>query len=183
MKHIKIFEDFSRRGMGQRPGFGGATKYLIGYFATGGYGSHPAVVTEEELESNGWSESIPGSGSWGNAKHLMFQALTESTEIPQALLCIYDNDREWKIDPISSQLAKSIYNAGGAEDYYVGARGFKEAKNMVDVNGWNNIEILSVLPNVEVNTIYWSDNPEKSHGYWKANGARPMTVEEFTEKN
>jgi hypothetical protein len=99
MKHIKIFEDFSgvggpggrpggarlmpgMRGTVPEPNFGGATKYLIGYFATGGYGSHPSVVTADELESNGWSESRPGSGSWSDEKNgLMFQVMNESTRV------------------------------------------------------------------------------------------------------
>jgi hypothetical protein len=195
MKHIKIFEDFSGfggAGMGMRPGFGGASKYLIGYFATGGYGAHPGIVTEDDLESNGWSESGSGSGSWSCDGGLMFQVTSQSTEIPQALLCIgSDESGDWKIDPITKQKADAIYNVGGTPDYIFddfdtdapvhGEMG--EIKRIAGISGQEGITTINVIQHIEPNMIYWSDNPEQSHGYWESENSRPMSVEEFTSEN
>jgi len=182
MKHIKIFEDFS--------GFGGASKYLIGYFGTGGYGAHPGIVTEDDLESNGWSES--GSGSWVLPNNFYFQVTSQSTEIPQALLCIgSDESGDWKIDPITKQKADAIYNVGGTPDYIfddfdmdapVHGEMYK-IKRIAGISDQEGITTINVIQHIEPNMIYWSDNPEQSHGYWEADGARPMSVEEFSSMN
>jgi hypothetical protein len=180
MKNIKLFEAFS--------GFGGASKYLIGYFGTGGYGAHPGVVTSDELESNGWSESRPGSGAWGLPNGFYFDATFKSTEIPQALLCILYEGGEYKIDPISKEKADAIYNVGGTPDYFFDDFDLSapvhgeiaQIKKILGIDNQQEITAISVIQDIEPNTIYWSDNPEQTHGYWEASDASPMSIQEFS---
>ena len=41
-----------------------------------------------------------------------------------------------------------------------------EILRMVGYNGSiNEIQTITIIPNPKLNTIYWSDNPELSHGY------------------
>jgi hypothetical protein len=181
MKHIKLFEDFSGAGgmdmggmdMGKRPGFGGTTEYLIGYFATGGIGSHPGIVTREELSRVGQRYS-----------DFDFYETSRTSQMPQALLCIFDADELWRIEPITNQKADAIYNIGGKEDYIAGDDEMEEVMSIIDtniLNGLNDIEVISVLKDVKVNTVYWSDAPEKTHGLWQAEDVRPCSVKSFAK--
>jgi hypothetical protein len=171
MKHIKLFEDFT--------GMGGETKYLIGYFATGGIGSHPGIATAEELERLGWQDS---GEKWTHPEMKYYFIVTsESNETPQALLCVFDEKRLWKIEPISEQEAQEIYDLEGHEDLNPELEEVRnKIKSMPALNGWDDIIKISVLQDVEPNMVYWSDEPEQFHGYWQAKGASPLPLEVFT---
>jgi hypothetical protein len=159
----------------------GATKYLIGYFATGGHGSHPGIATADELEKLGWSDQ--GGGEWQQMEEgFAFYDVYEVNQMPQALLCVFDNDTQWDIRPITRQQADAIYNVGGSADYPE----VNLEKVLNDVlpgitnRRYNAPAMISVLRNVEPNTIYWSDVPEQSHGYWEAEDSRPISIDDFT---
>jgi len=178
MKHVKLFEDFGSSNYG---GSVGATKYLIGYFATGGHGSHPGIATADELEKLGWSEQW--GGEWQQMEEgFAFYDVYEVNQMPQALLCVFDNDTQWDIRPITRQQADAIYNVGGSADYSE----VNLEKVLNDVlpgitnRRYNAPAMISVLRNVEPNTIYWSDVPEQSHGYWEAEDSRPISIDDFT---
>ena len=38
--------------------------------------------------------------------------------------------------------------------------------------------LITIIPNPTSNTIYWSDEPERSHSYW-CPPYKPMTLEEL----
>ena len=182
MKHVKLFEDFGSSNYG---GSGGATKYLIGYFATGGIGSHPGIATADELEKLGWSDQ--GNGYWQQMeKGFAFNDSYEVNQMPQDLLCVFDDTTEWYIKPITRQQADAIYNVGGSADYSpeVNEDDFEKVLNDVlpritDMR-FEYPSTISVLRNVKPNTIYWSDVPEETHGYWEAEDSRPISIDNFT---
>ena len=164
-------------------GQSGATKYLIGYFATGGRGSHPGIATVNELEKLGWTDR--GNGKWKHIEEGFDFYGYEVNQIPQALLCVFDMDTLWYIKPITRQQADVIYNVGGSADYSEeNENDFEKVLNDVlpgiTDKRFNNPATISVIRNVEPNTIYWSDVPEESHGYWEAEDSRPISIDDFT---
>lgn len=164
-------------------GSAGATKYLIGYFATGGMGSHPGIATVNELEKLGWTDR--GNGKWKHMEEGFDFYGYEVNQIPQALLCVFDMDTLWYIKPITRQQADVIYNVGGSADYSEeNENDFEKVLNDVlpgiTDKRFNNPATISVIRNVEPNTIYWSDVPEESHGYWEAEDSRPISIDDFT---
>jgi hypothetical protein len=163
-------------------GSAGATKYLIGYFATGGHGSHPGIATVDELEKLGWTDQ--GNGKWKHMEEGFDFYGYGVNQIPQALLCVFDMDTLWYIKPITRQQADVIYNAGGSADYSEeNENDFEKVLNDVlpgiTNKRFNNPATISVIRNVEPNTIYWSDVPEESHGYWEAEDSRPISIDDF----
>jgi hypothetical protein len=164
-------------------GGSGATKYLIGYFATGGHGSHPGIATVNELEKLGWTDQ--GNGKWKHMGEDFDFYGHEVNQIPQALLCVFDMDTLWYIKPITRQQADVIYNVGGSADYSEeNENDFEKVLNdvlpgIIDKR-FNNPATISVIRNVEPNTIYWSDVPEELHGYWEAEDSRPISIDDFT---
>jgi hypothetical protein len=163
-------------------GSAGATKYLIGYFATGGHGSHPGIATVDELEKLGWTDQ--GNGKWKHMEEGFDFYGYGVNQIPQALLCVFDMDTLWYIKPITRQQADVIYNVGGSADYSEeNENDFEKVLNDVlpgiTNKRFNNPATISVIRNVEPNTIYWSDVPEESHGYWEAEDSRPISIDDF----
>jgi|694.fasta_scaffold41434_2 hypothetical protein len=137
---------------------------FIGFFATGGIGSHPGIVTQSELEKL--------------HPDYCFNETEELEEVPEALLCIFDEDILWDIRGISNELAQKIIDSGGSDFYYEGDEGFKEACELAVLRGDSPVQV-AVIKNVDLNTIYYSHNPEGSHGYWEPD-TENITVEEFS---
>ena len=140
-------------------------KIFIGYSFTGGHGSHPSILTDSEIEKM-------GNDSYG------FWPLEEIQEVPEALLCIFDDDILWDIRGISNELAQKIIDAGGSDFYYEGDEGFEEACELAILKGNSPVQV-AVIQSVSLNTIYYSHNPEYSHGYWEPAEVETITVEEF----
>jgi hypothetical protein len=165
MKHIKLFEAWDQEMAEQ-------TQILLGFFADGGYGSHPTIIESSMLPA---IENHP--------MNLIFIETEELSEMPEALLVIH-NDYEalpiegqvesWVIRGISNDLANSIISAGGT-DMYINqdpnsSPGVKEAFKLAGIEenlDSNAVTILCVIPDAKINTVYWSDNPERAHGYWE----------------
>lgn len=148
----------------------GNEKIFIGYFATGGIGSHPGIVTEFELEK------LEDSYSFWETQIL--------EEIPEALLCIFDGNMGWDIRGISNELSQEIINTGGSDFYYEGEEGFEKSCELAGIKGESPVQV-AVIKDVTLNTIYYSHNPEVSHGYWepKTENLSLLTVEEFCSGN
>ena len=164
-------------------GSAGAAKYLVGYFATGGMGSHPGITTANELEKLGWTDQ--GNGRWKHMEEDFDFYGDEANQMPQALLCVFDADTLWTIKPITRQQADVIYNVGRSADYSEeNNQDFKKVLNnilpgIIDKR-FSDPVMISVLRNVESNTIYWSDVPEEEHGYWEAEDSKPISIDDFT---
>jgi hypothetical protein len=140
-------------------------KIFLGFAFTGGHGSHPGILTSSEIEKM-------GNDNFG------FEPLEEVEETPEALLCIFDDDILWDIRGISNELAQKIIDGGGRDFYYEGDEGFEEACELAVLVGNSPVQV-AVIKNIDSNTIYFSFNPEHSHGYWEPSDLVPLSVEEF----
>jgi hypothetical protein len=140
-------------------------KIFVGFAFTGGHGSHPGILTSSEIEKM-------GNDNFG------FEPLEEVEETPEALLCIFDDFILWDIRGISNELAQKIIDSGESGFYYEGDEGFEEACEIAGLNGNSPIQV-AVIKDIELNTIYFSPNPESSHGYWEPNDLVHLSVEEF----
>jgi len=155
MKHVKLFEQFTGTEMRKND-------IHIGFYADGGYGSHPGVITSE------------------SAKLLEESFFTTSLvqEVPEALACMYDDYMGvWEIKGITNSLANSIMEIIGGDhittDQISNYPGEEETvKNAIEMSGMKinpdyDVVSFSVIPNVSLDTIYWSDEPESAHTQWE----------------
>lgn len=173
MKHIKLFESW----MGQE-------KILVGYFADGGKGSHPAIIKES-------AKNLINQHPFGS---LYFYETEVLSEMPEALLAIFDDSMQhsssvngWIIKGISNELANAIIASGETDIYASDNPSSREAfalagfEDLLDGKGDYAYSILAVIPNASINTVYWSDNPEGGGGklgtdYWETPyRATPLT--------
>lgn len=155
MKHVKLFENFS----GQEAGANETV--LIGYFADGGRGSHPALVTPEvarELKEAGvFPYFIPTSSEKG---------------LPQALACVYNDTDEWTIKGIPGSLARSVMTlikGDSIDNSETENRGLvNEVAKLIGYRESDDRELtlISIIPDPSINTVYWSEGPE-SGTYWE----------------
>lgn len=161
MKHVELFENYKLRDFEETSL--GTGKIKIGFTGDGGYGSHPSIFSKDVLEN--LIEPLT---------QFDFIATASTDNLPEALICLYDdnNPQGWFIQPISSMVASKVMELMGTDhkdgfyenEYQKGM----EILRMVGYNGSiNEIQTITIIPNPKLNTIYWSDNPEKSHGYWE----------------
>jgi hypothetical protein len=160
MKHVKLFEawdqEMSEEGI------------LLGFFADGGIGSHPAIIEASML-----------SAIKNHPFNLYFETLEKLSEMPESLIAIYSEGSAlpgydgWTIKSASNDFANSIISVDGT-DMYIKDDGSpspetQEAFRLAGIEEGlgKGLTILSVIPNVRINTVYWSDNPEHAHGYWE----------------
>lgn len=155
MKHIELFENFS----GQESGANETV--LIGYFADGGKGSHPALVTPEvarEIEETGDFPTFTPTGS--------------EKGLPQALACVYNDTDEWTIKGIPESLARSamvLIKGDHIDNSETENRGLvNEVAKLIGYRETDDREVtlISIIPNPSINTVYWSEGPE-SGTYWE----------------
>jgi hypothetical protein len=165
MKHVKLFEQFRSSGSGMNSNKPEGD-ILIGFFADGGIGSHPAIIE---------SSILPEINS---REEFNFFQTTESTNVmPEALLAVFSDHADapgsngWYIKGISNSLAREIIKLGGSDIYTNQDGDDMFSQKAFDLAGYpydaENVQILSVIPNVSLNTVYWSDAPERSHTYWE----------------
>jgi len=166
MKHIQLFENYELRDFEEK--FIGNGKIKIGYTGDGGNGSHPSIFSKHVLEN-----LIPRT-------HFGFTATASTDNLPEALVCIFDDDNphSWFIQPISSMVASKVIGLMG-KDHLNGfyENDYKNANEILRLVGYNEmtgyngnideIQTITIIPSPKLNTIYWSDNPEHSHGYWE----------------
>ena len=175
MKHIKLFENYEYDS--EYPGgmrdfeekHIGTGKIKIGFCDhAGGHGSHPCIFSKYVLEN--FIDEFTDFG---------FIATYATDNLPEALICIYGNynetgeDRDgWFIRPISSMVASKAMKLMGTDHkdgFYENE--YQKGMEILEMLGYkgsiSGIETITVIPNAKLNTIYWSDNPEHSHGYWK----------------
>ena len=161
MKHIQLFENYGMRDFEEnRLGTG---EIKIGFTGDGGNGSHPSIFSKYVLEN-----------LIDPLTQFDFIATASTDNLPEALICLYDDDQPngWFIQPISSMVASQAMKLMGKNHidglWRIGEKEGMEILRMVDYKGSSEeIHTISVIPNPKLNTIYWSDNPEYSHGYWK----------------
>ncbi len=153
MKHVKLFEDFNSST---------PNKVMLGFYADGGYGSHPGILTKEMYDKFEENQSMKFPN------HKYFEVTEELDFVPDYLACYFDDYTGWDITGVSeSQVSKvreyEIEDGINSEDPE-----FKMAANSLgfEDSSKNNFKMLFVLPS-ELNNIYWSDNPEQTHGYWE----------------
>jgi len=170
MKHIKLFENFSNG------------KILLGILANyGGYGAFPAIIDEEALKKI--QQKCGDDAGW--------ETYEELNKVPESLLVMFDDYAGWTLKVISKNLANQIINVGGKEEYFQeyfevendekSQEEFEKAfflatgESFPKPNPGGYISIC-VIQYPELNTIYWSDNPDYSHGYWKE--PSPISVDQ-----
>jgi hypothetical protein len=168
MKHLKLFENFNRSPWLMRDTDKPGGDILIGFFADGGIGSHPAIIE---------SSILPEIDS--REEYNLFRT-TESTNVmPEALLAVFSEapyapgSDGWYIKGISNSLAREIIKLGDSDIYTNQSGDEMLSQKAFDLAGYpydeanSDLQILSVIPNVSLNTVYWSDVPERSHSYWE----------------
>lgn len=191
MKHIKLFEFFNREydGNDERDLVDFASdlrlelydmtkpEILVGYFFSDGgrQGGHPSIIEASMLSA---IENHPSD--------LHFVETQKISEMPEALLSIFDaNDSMdgssvsgWIIKGISNKLSSAIVSIGGIDIYGSDNPDSREAfalagfENLFNSKDPYAFSILAVIPNANINTVYWSDNPESGGGklqtdYWE----------------
>jgi len=164
MKHVKLFEQFTSSGPGMSNSGSGMGNIHLGFYADGGYGSHPGVITSEMNDIL--------------SQDRLFFTTDIVKEVPEALACMLDeNMGEWVIKGITNSLANSIIKRMGGDHIttdqissYPGEDGaIENATRMAGIEMFPNYDIVSfsVIPNVSLNMIYWSDAPENEHVSWE----------------
>ena len=159
MRHIQLFESYRENDFEE---FSGTGKIKIGFTGEGGYGSHPSIFTKYGLDNFIDAHT-----------EFEFIATSSTDNLPEALVCIFDDNygEGWFIQPISSMVASKVMKLMGTnhkDDFFEYGQQGMEILKMVGYNGsMDEIQTLTIIPNPKLNTIYWSDNPENTHGYWK----------------
>jgi hypothetical protein len=173
MKHIKLFESF-----GEASG-----KYQLGYFSEGGYGSHPGILTEDDLIKNGFvyrdNPLFINLKSWVNQKDdfKTFTVIDTMNIIPGAISLIFE-DGMWNYSEVPvAEAERLISEIGGDTVYPRDGALYDEALSVIGFSGSNQPESISFIVGPKPGFIYWSDNPEETHGYWE-NG-NPVRLEEL----
>jgi hypothetical protein len=161
MKHVKLFEAWDQE-MSQQ-------EILVGFFADGGIGSHPAIIEASML-----------SAIKNHPFELYFMETEKLSEMPEALIAIYSEGSSlpgydgWTIKGVSNDFANSIISVAGTDMYVKDDSGdpspeTQEAFKLAGIEAGldKGLTILSVIPNAQINTVYWSDNQERTQGYWE----------------
>ena len=136
----------------------------IGYFFTGGIGSHPVLL------SSTMDEIIESIGDEYNG----YYATSVEDKVPDALICVYDDVSSWRIKGINRGLANSIISKMGGD--YMDIEGGKELKlaneilKMAGEDPFNASAYdanITIILDPKINTVYWSDVPEYEHSNWR----------------
>lgn len=170
MKNLRLFESFQEDSGWVRKGAflvpanrrrGKEGEVLIGFYSDGGIGSHPAIVTpsmEEQIEKN--------PDQFKN-----FWPTSFWSSVPEAIICIYNSSDEWMIKAIRGSIARSIMDKIGG-DHITSEDNLPLLNEIASMVGYrrsnrSDVTLISVIPKPAINTVYWSDNPESTHGYWE----------------
>jgi hypothetical protein len=138
---------------------------LIGFYGEGGHGSHPLITKKENLLLAGFKN--PADGYWSKGENSFFQVLLTINYIPKALLATIDLDG-WRMKPFTIEEGISLFGTDKEYSKYIThkdplfAQIEKEFPN-TDGDGTG----IVFIPRPKLDFIYWSDNPELTHGYWK----------------
>jgi hypothetical protein len=180
MKYIKLFENFGRTEQELGP-------FLIGYYGEGGIGSHPAIFTESHLIESGWSNKLPShliaatadtdSKSWtGTNDFQNFFVTDETPTLPEALICAFDENALWDIKGISRSAGQRIMKMIGGDTidgFDANNKGMVD-EIVLDTGVFSEIpkenlgdKMITIILDPRPNTIYWSEVPEATHGYWE----------------
>jgi len=169
MKHIKLFEGFME-----------TSKYLLGYFADGGHGSHPGILTADVLLKNGFTPNAEanyyGNETWTNESAGIFAVIEVLDHVPEAIGLSMDTvEGMWNFKEVPTESAEMIISRTGMDTVYQEDSEFSKAVSLI---GWrpsaNHLkykitepDAVSFIINPQPNFIYWSENPEMAHGYWQ----------------
>ena len=180
MQHIQEFQNFSSE-QGSAP--------LLGYYGEGGHGSHPAILTTDELSQCGFIQS-PGEMSklfiyseeaakkvWSHQSDSMinFHILHQLPAVPDALCC-WMEDANWNMIPVEFAKAQSLVQKEGGDTIYMDNPLFPQAVELAGVGAdeLEDVGAISFILNPKVNHVYWSNNPESNHGHWEDGKAIPL---------
>jgi hypothetical protein len=180
LKHVKLYEAFTT----------GDGPFLIGFYGEGGIGSHPSIFSESYLENSSYSKhEINGIKSHWDIGEGGFQETSKSGVLPDALICVFDEDYQWDIKGISKSTAEEVMSIMGGDhaSTYDGLDPDK-IKEIIEMTGvYSGLPldrkldfetIISIILNPQPNTVYWSDIPEETHGYWEP-PYKPMSLEDL----
>jgi hypothetical protein len=137
-------------------------KVLVGFVLNVNFNSHPTIITPSKLKN------IPKN-------YNSFFPL-ELDEIPEALLCIQEQESGelWDFKPISNELAQQIMAISNT-DFYSNDEENSETEQAFEIAGidlekMRSEELIkfSVIPNIQLNSIYLSDKLENTRtGWWE----------------
>lgn len=148
---------------------------IIGYFFTGGIGSHPVLLSPT---MDTIIESI------GDEYNGYIETSVED-KVPDALICAYDDVGSWRIKGINRGLANSIISKIGGNYIGIGDSDddddddddgedklglANEILKMVGEDPFNDSAYdanITIILDPKINTVYWSDVPEYEHSIWR----------------
>lgn len=180
LKHVKLFEAFSS----------GEAPFLIGYYGEGGHGSHPSIFTADHLREFGFREQRAGSGSFWDKEYSTFIETSESLKLPDALICVFDEDYQWDIKEISKSTAEEVMSIIGGDhvNNYNDGIDLATIIRIMEMTGvYSGLSLdrgrdfetnITIILNPQPNTVYWSDEPELTHSYWEP-PYKPMSLEDL----
>lgn len=179
MKHVKVFENFTSD----------SGKYLLGFFADGGIGSHPGILTDAVLIENGFTKS-PSQNPYGHSDwfhkgddYIRFHVMSGLDHVPQATAWRM-TDGIWHVSEVPLPEAEEVATSFGT-DIYPDMPGFQTAVDLMTAHtssGGKKLpisdpEVVNFILRPRANVIYWSDEPEKTHGYWES--GNPISLPEL----
>lgn len=189
LNHLELFENFSHHYSGDPHH---SSPVLIGCCGESGMGSHPTVVTEEELLRLGFEKFTGGvSEFWyyGPNPDLYFMVSSKSKSLPDALACLNNTDYDWDIRGISSSVAEKAMKMmdGDYISHEYGASDTGLINRLESMIGVTNLTTekndtqFTIISGPKINTVYWSDEPAMNHTYWMP-PYRAMKLQDLVER-
>lgn len=166
--------------------------YFLGYYGEGGFGSHPAIFTPAELARVGWTKGPSSQAktmffySDENAQRVWshpsdgltnFHIIQELPSVPDAVCCWLE-DGFWRMKPVDLEQASAIVQESGGDTIYRDEPLFPRACELAAIKGDAEdllIAAISFILTPKSGHVYWSDNPESTHGYWENGKAIPVS--------
>jgi hypothetical protein len=134
----------------------------IGFFSDGGIGSHPGIISAGAF-------SLMGRGVIAGLPK--FRITSEEKEIPESLVCVYDQVAGWDIHGISASLGQKIMELIESDNITSedpdGFDVLKEVCWLLDYPAPSKDMFMNVtiIPNPSLDTIYWSDET-RAQSWW-----------------
>ena len=177
MEHVELFEDFDPV---QNP-----NQLLLGYYGDGGHGSHPALLTSGELSRCGFVQGktspmfIYPDGTaqrvWGldSDPFTNFHVVRQLSSPPPAICC-YLTDGGWEMMPIDREEAEQLVGEADSDTIHSDSPLFPQAMTLAELDPADSVTAISFIVSPIVNAVYWSTNPEASHGVWQDGKPTPL---------
>jgi len=158
---------------------------LIGWVSDGGYGCHPGLINST---MSGVMDNIYKEDNW-------WETTSVEGKMPDALICFVDRDGSiaMEVKGVDSEMANSIMSMIGGnhmnsydEDDMIDDDNLLLVNDVIKMVGFieegeeiDGFLSVSVVTDLHINHIYWSDIPESHHEPWRPPYKEIHILEEF----